>query len=75
MLYHWLARQPRVVTAVPTTWRYAYVTWVAVSLLLLQVFVFRGDPVTTDENAYLFQARVFAEGRLWAPPPPEGDLL
>ncbi len=48
---------------------------VGLAILLLQLYVFQGDPVATDENAYLFQARIFAEGRLWAPAPAEGTRL
>ena len=45
------------------------------AVLVLHLRVFRGDPITTDENSYLFQARIFAAGHLWAPPPPEGRLI
>ena len=31
---------------------------------------FNRIPHITDEAAYLFQARIYAEGHLWAPPPP-----
>ncbi len=31
---------------------------------------FKKIPHITDEAAYLFQARIYAEGHLWAPPPP-----
>lgn len=58
-----------------TLWRWLFVAWVALSLGLVQALVLRGDPVTTDENSYLFQAHVFANARLWAPLPAEGRLL
>lgn len=69
---------PRDVTVLhtkPTTWRVLCIACVAIALGLVQVFVLRGDSVTTDENSYLFQARVFAHARLWAPLPPEGRLF
>jgi 4-amino-4-deoxy-L-arabinose transferase-like glycosyltransferase len=46
-----------------------------VSALVLQQVVFRGDAITTDENSYLFQARVLSTGRLWAPAPRERDIV
>jgi len=58
-----------------STWRrrlalgaFAFLTASAVGLLVLQDF-----PNSSDENSYLTQARIFADGRLWiqAPPHPE----
>jgi hypothetical protein len=42
---------------------------------VLQLAVFRGDTITSDENSYLFQARLFAIGRTWTATPPERNLL
>jgi hypothetical protein len=64
-----------------TTRKFSRLVWpgglalVAVSLVLaLQVFVFRGDTISSDENSYLFQARLLASGRTWIGPPPEHNL-
>jgi hypothetical protein len=37
--------------------------------LAINVFVFRNQAQTLDEVAYLFQAKIFASGNLWADPP------
>jgi hypothetical protein len=62
----------------PSSLRY---TWPAALALLalslvcaLQVFVFHGDTISSDENSYLFQARLLASGRTWIEPPPERSL-
>jgi hypothetical protein len=44
------------------------------AVLALQLFVFQGDTITSDENSYLFQARLLASGRTWIEPPPERNL-
>jgi hypothetical protein len=56
-------------------WGLAVVVLTGVLVLWLQLFVFRGDTITTDENSYLFQARIFAAGRLWVPAPAERNLV
>jgi len=38
--------------------------------LAVSVLIFRTRAHITDEANYLFQANVFASGRLWVPPPP-----
>ena len=38
-------------------------------------FLFHLIPHGIDEIAYLFQAKVFARGRLWAPPPPAAEFF
>ena len=38
--------------------------------LLLSVFAYQRHPHVPDELAYLIQAKMFAEGRLWLPLPP-----
>jgi len=38
--------------------------------LLLRTFVLRGSPLTDDEGAYRFAARLLAEGHLWVASPP-----
>lgn len=37
--------------------------------------VLDGFPISADEFAYIFQARTYAEGRLWADPPPMAAAL
>jgi 4-amino-4-deoxy-L-arabinose transferase-like glycosyltransferase len=58
--------------------RSAWPTALAVSafvlVLALQIFVFQGDTISTDENSYLFQARLLASGRTWIETPPERNL-
>ncbi len=59
--------------------RYTPVDYLAISLLfalaltlalLMAVYVNERLPHLEDEIAYIFQARTFARGQLWAPPPP-----
>jgi 4-amino-4-deoxy-L-arabinose transferase-like glycosyltransferase len=59
------------------TWRWQVVAALLAALTVgwLQTRVVRGDPITTDENSYLFQARLFAAARIWAPAPAERDLF
>lgn len=38
-------------------------------------FVLEGFAISADELAYIFQARTYAEGRLWADPPPMAAAL
>jgi hypothetical protein len=38
------------------------------------LIVFSGNPRNVDGFAQLFQARIFLQGRLWAPPPPPGEI-
>ncbi len=45
-----------------------------VASLALGAFAFQHLPHVEDEVAYLFQARTFAAGALWAPAPPEAAL-
>lgn len=51
----------------------ACVTFVA--LACVAHFGLAGVPHLDDETAYLFQAKIFAGGRLWAPPPPVPDFF
>ena len=45
------------------------------SALALQLFVFRGDAITNDENSYLFQAQLFSMGRAWARAPRDHAIV
>jgi hypothetical protein len=45
------------------------------ALTAIAVFGLDRMPHIEDEAAYLFQARVFAEGQLWAPAPAPGDFF
>lgn len=45
--------------------------WVVLVSSLLAWTVLERVPHIRDEACYVFQAKYFAEGRLWAPPPPE----
>jgi hypothetical protein len=44
--------------------------WTLVVSLTLAIFAYQRHPHVPDEVAYLLQARSFAEGMLWLPPPP-----
>ena len=55
-------------------WGAAPLAWAALLTLLacagVAHFVLEAFPVSADELAYIFQARTYAEGRLWADVPP-----
>jgi hypothetical protein len=44
--------------------------WTLAVSLTLAIVAYQRHPHVPDEVAYLFQARSFAEGMLWLPPPP-----
>ncbi len=46
----------------------------AVLAVAMCLLVFSGNPRNVDGFAQLFQARIFLAGRLWAPPPPPGEV-
>jgi hypothetical protein len=48
-------------------------TWVVIVSAGLSRFVLEGVPHIDDGVAYLFQAKTFAMGRLFVPPPPDPD--
>ena len=55
-------------------WGAAPIGWAALLTFLLcaavAYFVLEAFPISADELAYIFQARTYAEGRLWADAPP-----
>jgi len=60
----------------PTAARVVGVTALALAALAVAMclLVFSGNPRNVDGFAQLFQARIFLTGRLWAPPPPPGEV-
>jgi len=46
----------------------------AAAALAMCLEVFAGNPRNVDGFAQLFQARIFLAGRLWVPPPPDGEI-
>lgn len=66
----WLAAEkpPRWLVPVLFAATLAAAAWVAWS-------GFGAMPHIDDEGAYLFQAKIFAQGQLWAPPPPLGEFF
>lgn len=52
-------------------YRYYVAGGVAVLLAIGTLTVYHNHPLSVDESAQLFQARIFADGRIWAKYPPE----
>jgi hypothetical protein len=70
-----LAWWRRLISAPPAYRVVGVVALVLAALALLMcLLVFDGNPRNVDGFAQLFQARIFLAGRIWAPPPPPGEV-
>lgn len=54
---------------------WAAALWVVLASSFLAWVVLERVPHVPDEVCYIFQAKYFAEGRLWVPPPPDADAF
>lgn len=54
---------------------WAAALWVVAAASLLAWVVLERAPHVPDEVCYIFQAKYFAQGRLWVPPPPDPDAF
>jgi hypothetical protein len=59
----------------PRGWLPALFVLTVVVLSCVAILGFGAVPHIEDGSAYLFQAKIFASGRLWAPPPPTGGFF
>lgn len=56
-------------------WTFAPAAAATLGAVLVSIFIFGRIPHVQDSIAQLFQARIFAGGRLWAPAPPLPQLF
>jgi hypothetical protein len=58
-----------------SAWRIGLVLWIAGWGVAAAHLVFSGNPGLVDSIVQLFQAKVFASGRLWAPAPAHAEFF